>query len=304
MKKWLLTLLVTLGISSVLLTIGFASKDPGVLGNMIILSTFVVFIPQVYLRYEKLREEKEILSKFPEFLRDLAENIRSGMTLADAIYSLKRKDYGSLSKFIKRMGVQLSWKIPVEKVLKNFEKELNNKVLKRSVETIIETNKIGGDLPSTLDSLSDSILLLQEAEKEKSSVLSQYVTLMYGISIIFVGIVIAIIKFLVPIFQTSLGANQEIFTNPCDSCIGFGCTICELYNLIGQTIFFLEPYSPSSYYVSMLFIVSMVQAFFSGLIAGVATENSVTAGLKHSVLLCGIVFGIFSIVVRIGILGV
>ena len=54
----------------------------------------------------------------------------------------------------------------------------------------------------------------------------------------------------------------------------------------------------------MLFIVSMVQAFFSGLIAGVVTENSVTAGLKHSVLLCGIVFGIFSIVVRIGILGV
>ena len=194
MRKWLFFFIISMIISSALVSIGFFSKDVGVLGNMIILSTFIIFIPQVYLRYERLREEKEIFSRFPEFLRDLAENIRSGMTLADAISSLKRKDYGSLSKFIRRMAAQLSWKISVEKVLRNFEKELKNKILKRSVETIIETNRIGGDLPSTLDSLSDSILLLQEAEREKTSVLSQYVTLMYGISIIFVGIVIAIIE--------------------------------------------------------------------------------------------------------------
>jgi len=305
MKTWLLLLLISGIISAALILIGFISKDVGVLGNMILISTFVIFIPQIFIRYKQNRELKEIEIKFPSFLRDISENVRSGLSLAAAIRAVKKNDYGKLTKHVKKMANQLSWNVPLQKVLMNFANEIKSKTLKRSIQIINETNRIGGDIPTTLDSLADSLMALQDSEKEKASVLNQYVTIMYGISIVFIGIVVGIIKFLLPIFQTSFGgANLIAFSNPCSSCYGFSCMICDLYSWIGQYLFFLEPYSTESYYISLLFLVSISEAFFAGLIAGEISENSVIAGLKHSVFLVGIVFGVFSILVRLGFMGI
>ncbi|MCD6371881.1 MAG: type II secretion system F family protein [Candidatus Aenigmarchaeota archaeon] len=305
MKKWQTILGISIIVSCILIGLGILSKDTGVLGNTILISTFIIFIPQVLVRYRERKEVKEIELRFPGFLRDLSENVRSGLSLASSIISVKRNDYGKLTKYVRKMASQLSWNIPLEKVLNNFAREINSKIIRRSLDIINETNRIGGDIPTTLDSLADSIMAFQDAEKEKASILNQYITIMYGISLVFIGIVVGIIKFLVPILQTSFGTGETaMFSNPCSTCIGFSCNICELYNIIGVTIFFLEPYSTASYYVSLLFLVSITEAFFAGVIAGQISEGSIIAGFKHSLFLVGIIFGIFSILVRIGVLGV
>jgi len=120
----------------------------------------------------------------------------------------------------------------------------------------------------------------------------------------FVGIVAAINKFMTPIFKASApGFGVVGMENPCGNCFGFSCLICGIYEAIAS-IFTTNVSGIGAYYIALFFLMSMIQSFFSGLLVGQMSENSVIAGLKHSLVLCFITFGMFAIMVRIGLLGV
>ena len=59
-------LLATLGISLLLIILGIISKDVGVLGNSVLLSVFLVLVPQLIFNYMEYRETKEIELRFPD----------------------------------------------------------------------------------------------------------------------------------------------------------------------------------------------------------------------------------------------
>ena len=67
------TLIITILISIVFLIFGIITGDSGIIGNMIILATFVVTIPQMLATYVEYRKLKEMELRFPDFLRDLVE---------------------------------------------------------------------------------------------------------------------------------------------------------------------------------------------------------------------------------------
>src|SRR3990170_1055014 len=91
-------LLITVGLSIFLFAIGIVSADFGVIGNAVILSTFIVAVPQFLIRYEKFRSLKEMESKFPIFLRNVIESVRSGMPIHQSVVIVSNVDYGKLTK--------------------------------------------------------------------------------------------------------------------------------------------------------------------------------------------------------------
>lgn len=299
------TLLITLLISAILLTIGIASSDTGVIGNTIIISTFVIAAPLFFLKYKRFKEIKDMEEKFPIFLRDLIESIRAGMPFHRAILNTNKARYGALSKEVKKISDQISWGITVDKALDQFADRIKtSRRLYLAIRIIRESYLSGGNVVSTLDSVGEGQLTLVEAEKEKSSMLSQYVVLMYAISIIFVIIVMGINKLMVPIFKVSQQVGGEFgIKNPCETCAGFGCQLCGMYTGTASTVFSLDPSGIAAYYTSVFFFMSMVQSIFSGLVAGQISEGSAIAGFKHSLILVGIIFGLFSIMVRLGLFG-
>ncbi len=291
-----------------MILIGILSRDIGVIGNLAIIATFVVAGPQLLIEYEKYRNLKEIEEKFPIFLSDLIESIRSGMPLHRAIQSASRLEYGAFTKEIRKMSHQISWGMTLDKVLDNFAERIKrSKRLFTATKIIKESYISGGDVVSILESVTDNSNMLEEAEKEKKSMLSQYVVLMYAISIIFVVIVAAINKLLIPIFQTSTQSSmgQSIgLSNPCEMCDGFNCNVCSVFQATSSSVFAIDPNSIAGYYTSLFFLMAMIQSIFSGLVAGQISENSIVAGTKHAMILAGITFGAFSILVRLGFLGV
>jgi flagellar protein FlaJ len=298
--------LTSLIVALFLLIIGILSRDVGVIGNMIILSTFIVASPQLFLRYEKYRELKDMESNFPNFLRDLVESLRSGLPLHKAIQATSRLNYGKLSKEIKKMSNQISWGVPLQKVLTQFsERVKKSKRLHIATRIMKESYLAGGDIVAAFESLADNTTMLDEAEKERKTILSQYVLLMYAIAFIFVAIVVAINKLLIPIFQLSTTTpGFSGLSNPCYTCQGLGCNVCDLYSITAAYIFSIKGGGIESYYTSLFFFMAIIQGFFSGLVAGQISENSITAGIKHSLIITAIIFGSFSILVRLGFLGV
>lgn len=320
-------LIVTMSLTVVTILVGFLSGNVGVLGIFFVIGVFVNVTPQILIYYQRFRGIKEMEETFPAFLRDLTENIRSGMPFHKAIITASKNDYGALTPEVKKMAHQISWGVTLDKVLDKFSERM--KVSKRiyaSSRIIRESFLSGGQVVTTLESVADSANSLEDAEKEKKSLLSQYVLLMYAISIIFVVIIAAISKFLIPIFSSgqdtaSGGAVSAVIAleNPCSTCTGLECAICEnVYNNLYQCM--LAPAKQvesicklkdvgvlnqiSTYYTSLFFMMALIQSILSGIIAGQISEGSVKAGIKHSIILAGVTVGAFMIMIQLGFLGI
>lgn len=298
-------LIISLVISGSLISLGIATSNTGVIGNGIILSVFLIFIPLILFRYERVRALKEYEEKFPTFLRDVVESISSGMPFHQAIVISSRVDYGKLSKEVKKMSNQISWGMPLDKVLDQFtERVKKSKRLYMGLKTLRESYLTGGNVVPILESLAENLSILDDAQKERSSLLNEYVVLMYAITFIFLGILIAINNLMVPIFQiTSVGGSELLgLASPCRDNPNF---ICSIYVASSIYIFaFKDPMGIAAYYTSIFFYMGVIVAIASGLVAGQISENSLTAGVKHSVIMAGVVIGAMLILKAAGILGV
>ncbi|MBI2545269.1 MAG: type II secretion system F family protein [Candidatus Aenigmarchaeota archaeon] len=293
----------SLGVSTIMILAGIIVHDAGIVGNAIILSTFLIITPILFVRYKRYREFKEIEEKFPNFLRDIIESIRAGLPLHKAIVNTSRVNYGTLSREVKKMSNQISWGLSVDKVLMQFADRMKgSKRINAAIQVILESYLFGGDVVSTMETVADSQNLLLEVEREKTSTLNQYVIVMYAIALIFIGIVVAINKLIIPIFNNFQGSEFGV-SNPCNLCVDFACTVCSAFEITSTSLFYLKPGTIGIYYTALFFMMSMVQAIFSGLVAGQISEGSFVAGLRHSLILASITFGTFSILVRVGLIG-
>jgi len=306
-------LVVSIVVAAILLIIGLVLNDPGVLGNMVIISIMLIAAPQLIMNYIAYKDVRDMESYFPSFLRDLVESTRAGLPLHKAIVFVRRTNYGALSKEIKKMANQLSWNVNILKVLQQFQKRVGkSRELNRAVRVIIETYKAGGNIDSTLSTLASTMTTLQDTHKERKTMLNQYVIAMYAISLVFLGIVVGINNLMVPIFETmATPAAVEspvgaFVSNPCTVCLTVqspGCLPCNIYFGI-CSMFGAVHEKISCYYLALFFSMSMIQAITGGLVAGQIGEGSVRAGIKHSLILVSITFGAFFILVKLKLMGI
>lgn len=280
--------------------------------NLVFLSMIFLFVPYSMYRFFEYKKIKSYEKEFPSFLRDLAESQRAGLTILQAIKIASKSDYGSLTDEVKKMSNQISWNVPLEEVLGTFKRRMKHSgLIVRSAMIIDQANKSGGNIEDTMDSLAINIELIRDVQEEKAALLNQQVFMMYAIFFIFVGITIALIKFLIPLVQTPTaqtafsGISQGIGSNPCAECIqstSLVCVSCNTFFAVSAALDFGKKEEPQSYYKSLFFVMITVQGFFSGLIAGQIGSDSIAAGVKHSLvmLLSGIF--IFLLTVKTGLI--
>jgi flagellar protein FlaJ len=251
-------------------------------------------LPYSIIQFLEFRRIKSSEREFPKFLRDLAEAKRSGLSLIQAINTCAGTDYGALTKEVIKLKNQLSWNIPLKIVLENFRKRFaKSEVISYATMVLEQVEESGGNTEDIMDSLADNIENLREAEEERKSLMTQHTTSMYAIFFIFVGITVAIVKFLTPLIQSQqevggYGGFTIIGGSPCNICITTdvpGCEICKLFFNICLALGFGTMESVTCYFKSLYFIMTIIQGIFSGLIIGQISSNSVIAGIKHSLIL-------------------
>jgi len=279
--------------------------------ELLIIGGIATLLPYAIVRFLKFRELRACEREFPNFLRDLAEAKRSGLTLIQAINSCARADYGPLTKEVRKMKNQLSWNIPLKKVLENFRKRFRKSPLISYSTLILEqVEESGGRTEDIMDSLAESIEALRDLDEERKALMNQHMTSMYMIFFIFFGIAVALIKFLAPLIQAqteaaTLGAFTLGAGNPCSACIGIQspeCTTCQLFFSICSILGFGDIASTSCYFKSLYLSMILVQGIFSGLIIGQITAGSVIAGVKHSIIMAVMSFGLFVLLASVGVI--
>jgi flagellar protein FlaJ len=303
------TLVVPIMIATVIVVLSvMLVGDAGVVGNSLIIALFIAVVPYFAYMYSKYAWLKSIERQFPNFIRDLADSKRSGMTLESAIDMASRTNYGKLSSGVKTMSNKLSWGVPFLRVLELFgEKVKGSPAITEVLNIIKESYTSGGNVVNTLDSAAKNMNMLREAEEQRRAVTNQHVMITYGIFFLFFGIIIMIIYILVPMMgsATITGGEGEMggmgfttFTNPCTQlAIPFPC------GLFGLTCMMLDVESDqiACYYVALFFYVLLIQGVFSGLIAGQLGENSIVTGVKHSIIMSSSAVFIFIFLAKVGV---
>ena len=292
--------------------------------SLIITSNLVVFIAILIMgvsaivvsfsliQFAEYARLKNCENEFPNFLRDLAEAKRSGMSLVQSLQTCARSDYGALSPEIERIKNQLSWNIPMKTVFENFRKRFSkSSIINHSVLIIVQMEETGGKTEDIVDSLADNIENIKETQAEKKVLMSQHIISMYAIFFIFFGISVALIKFLMPFVDVQsesmagAGGLGDIggmigFSGgaPCKICYNVmvpECFSCHVYFGLCSIFNFGEATSAGCYFKSVFFMMIIIQGIFSGLVAGQIGSDSLIVGIKHSMIMATSGFVLFLI---------
>lgn len=235
-----------------------------------VIGGLIAVVPPILIYFNRYRVKKEIEEQFLIFIKDLSESIKTGMTLPVALNYCSKKNYMALTPYVNDLASQVDWGIPFKKALETFSKKINNVIIKRAVNTIIETYKVGGKISDTLSAVGESLVTISKIKKERSSSIRAQLLTSYLIYFIFIFILIVLQTFLIPAL-TPMQAAQEV----------------GIAGVTGETV------SPEVYTSGFINFI-IIQGFFAGLVTGKLSEGSIVAGLKHSVLLIAMGYTMFS----------
>ena len=313
--------LASVGIGGLLVIMGlvaFLSISQRVGGIILIFGILGGVLPYGLLSYMKTRAVKQVEKQFPEFLSDLAESKRGGMTLVRAFESATENDYGRLDKEIDRIYNELSWGIPFPEVMERFNRRMEDSaVIQESISIIIQSFKSGGDITATIESVADDAARLRKVLQNKDAQLQQQLFIMYVIFFLFIGITIGVYTMLGELLglgTTESGAIEGISgvigqesggpTNFCNGEILAAEPFCATSKIFGFVpanissgqVSLTSAYATShaygrmAYYKALLFVMLMIQGISTAAVAGQIKEGSPSAGLKHALIMLPIAF--------------
>ncbi|TLZ91015.1 MAG: type II secretion system F family protein [Methanobacteriota archaeon] len=236
--------------------------------------------PYGFFLAKKQREIKQIERRLPDFLRDVAEAGRFGMTLADAIVVSGGGRYGKLTPEIKKMAAQITWGVPATEALHLFATRVKTPMIERVVAIIVKSSDAGGDVADVLTMVSHDTKENQLTEDERRIAMSTYIAVIYISFMVFlVTIWILNVTFLPKMLEAS-GALEG----------GAGAALAgasPLANNLPEVVFNVK---------IAFFIAVIVHALGDGVLAGVLDTGKIANGLRHSFIMLVIAMFAFLVI--------
>jgi len=217
----------------------------------IAIALFVATAPAAIVHQRVSSKRNSMEQGINSFLRDLTEVRKTGLSPEKCIESLSNRDYGEFSKELRKISSEISWGVPVRKVIMDFVKRTKSWMSQLVMFLLVETIDVGGGTIAMIESLARFNNLTQEVEKEKKMAVRPYIMMPYFAAILLVATTTMMIGF------TS-------------GTLGVAAT--------GQT----KDLGP----MITTFVTSAIfHSYLIGIVAGKISEESVAAGFKHAAIL-------------------
>jgi len=215
------------------------------------IALFVATAPAAVV-HSKLSKKRASTEKgVSSFLRDLTEVRKTGLSPEKCIESLSNRDYGDFTRDLRKISSEISWGVPVRKVVMDFVKRTRSWMSQIVMFLLVETIDVGGGTIAMIESLARFNSMTQDVEKEKKMAVRPYIMMPYFGAIMLVATTIMIITFT----GKTLGVAG---TGPAQ----------ELTPLI------------VTFTTACIF-----HSYLIGLVAGKISEESISAGFKHAAIL-------------------
>jgi flagellar protein FlaJ len=223
------------------------------LDDFVFFGLLATILPIAILNYIDYRWRKAIDEHLPDLFRSIVQAQEVGMTLPRALEEAAKRDYGPLTSELKKMTTQISWGSNFEEALLAFGRRVSTVLTQRTVPMIIEASRSGGRVEKIFDPMGKFIQTTLLLEKERKTQTRPYIAIIYVALFVFLFTVVLLFK----TFFTSVE---------------------------GVSLFSMPTMSPTD--LQRVFLhMTLIQGFFGGLVAGKMGEGSISAGLKHSLVM-------------------
>jgi flagellar protein FlaJ len=251
-KKIVVAVSVLLAVAIVVFgffAVGFSTA----LDDFVFFGLLAVISPIALVNYFDYRWRKAVDEHLPDLFRSIVQAQEIGMTLPKALEEAAERDYGPLTPELKKMTVQISWGASFEEALLAFGRRIGTVLTQRTVPMIIEASRSGGSVEKVFDPMGKFVQTTILLEKERKTQTRPYIAIIYVALFVFLFTIVILFK--------------TFFTD-----------------VEGVALFAVPTSSPAD--LKRIFLhLTLVQGFFSGLVAGKMGEGSISAGLKHSLVM-------------------
>ena len=207
--------------------------------------------PAAFLATKYSRQRLRLEHSLPDFIADVTEGRKTGLSPEQSIERLSSRNYGVLSPYVKKMGAQLSWGVALSKVISTFTSSVGSWITRATGILLIEVVDVGGGTAKSFTEMASFARTINDLENERRSALRPFVMITY-IS----GVMIIMTTFILVYMLTA------------PATVGFGG---------GQAI--------SGGTIDLLLSTAVFDSFVIGLVAGKMGESSLADGFKHAVAL-------------------
>lgn len=238
-------------------------------GYYLVFAVLVLILPYSLYKYVDQSRIKSIEEQFPTLLKDLSDNLRAGLTMAQSVKTASNSDYKSLTPEVKRMSNLMSWGVTFEEAVNELRARFESSpLISRGLAILLQAYKSGGDISPIMTSVADSTVLLQNVEKDRETTLSEQAAIIYVIHIVFVIILIILFKVLIPL--TTMGS--------------FGAALTGATSVVRPS---------TDYYRLLFFVTIIIESACNGLVAGVTKTGSLVAGVRHFAIMFAFGLGLY-----------
>ncbi len=270
------------GLLLVILAVVLSIMKIGSISSALFLAGLIcAILPYGLFIYFQQRKLDNLEKNFPLFLRDVAESIKSSLSLPQAFKDASNRSYGRLTPYIVKSSNQLSWGVPFPEVIERLIKKMEgSNLIQRSLTLVLQAYNSGGNISKTLDTLARDVTSIKEAEEKRNATLHQQVVVIYIIFFVFVIIIVTLYKLgIARMLGANLSSMSGLFGGNVNMCtLGIAkpfCNLCPIFNFgsSGDTL---------CYYKVIFMFMILVQGIFNGLVAGQVGTGKAIKGLKHS----------------------
>ena len=265
-------LVFMIGIGFILTTYSLASifKDT-LIDDVMVFAVLIAIVPLAILDFMESKRVNSLEEALPNFFRDVAGMNDSGMTLPNAINNVASGQYGALTPYIRRLNAEMSWSVPFVEALLRFGKRVGTPLAQRAVDLISKASKAGGDVSEVLRAAAnDSYEFFNLKQERKNNMIIYMVIVIISFLVFLFVIAILCSTFLTTMAEAGAKASQA------------GAAAAGFMGAV-DILFYKRIFSHAA----------MIQAFFSGLVAGQMGEGSAIAGLKYSAIMLTIAWVTF-----------
>ena len=227
-----------------------------------IFAILVLIGPYGFYEYAQYRRIDLMEERFPEFLRDLAESRKAGMTMAKAVENAAKGDYGYLTPEIKKMAVQISWGVPFSEALRRFGERINTPLVTRTTTMVVKASETGGKIADVIEAAAKNVREIKILQAERKTEMKMYLMIIYVAFFVF----LAVIAILSGMFLPKLIEASKAVGGAGIAGVSIGRANIDTYRFI---------------YVC----TALSQAIGNGIVAGALSEGRMIGGLRHAAIM-------------------
>lgn len=200
------------------------------------------------LKYRSIvRMRKGLVSATADFLRDISEIRKTGLSPEKCIILVSNRSYRTLTPIVERAAAALSIGLSLEESLRKALKGVKEWFVVASFRFLTDSIVVGGGSPEVIDTLARFVQVLSELEEETRRRMRTQVVLPYFGAVMLASIPLIILYMLLTIARVSIASVSPL--------------------------------------VFVLSVGSLINSYIMGIIAGKASQATVAAGFIHAAIL-------------------